>query len=633
MSTATGQPPVFERWGTGVVVAVVLVLYALDGGAYDLVARGEAAVVIWWLLAAGLALGVLPRRRLAAPAWVVIGGFALLIVWTVVGFGSTESDERTSVELARTLHHLGLFVLVVCLLRRRTVTAAVAGATAAGAVVCGLAVASRLWPDAFPADPVKAAFGGDRLSYPLNYWNAVAAWGAMTAAMALAWSTHARAAAWRAASLAVVPLAATAVYLTYSRAGAAGLILGAVIVLATSQTRWLVVLHLLTAGIAAFFAIHAVRAEPAIARATGGAGGASVLLALVLGMAACAGIATLLARLRADQRLRMPRRAGIATGGLVLAVAAVAGALVLPHAIDKGLEEFRTTPPASAATSDPAARLATLSGNRFNVWRSSLDAFDAHPLHGTGAGTFEFWWSRDAVDPESLRDAHSLYLEALAELGVPGLLAVLIFCGGALTALVLARVRAKRSDHAGAAVAALAGFVLWLFHAGVDWMWEETAVTALALTLAAAACATLARGHRRLRLPMRALAAAVCVVALLVQLPPLVGTSRLRRSQQDVAAGNLAGARAAAQDAVESWPWAASPLVQRALLAEATREPAVAAVDAHRAQQREPTNWRHPLLLARLEAEQGHTAAAVRDFRRARRLRPLSPVFRTQAQP
>ena len=32
----------------------------------------------------------------------------------------------------------------------------------------------------------------DRLSYPLNYWNAVAAWGAMTLAMGLAWSANSR---------------------------------------------------------------------------------------------------------------------------------------------------------------------------------------------------------------------------------------------------------------------------------------------------------------------------------------------------------------------------------------------------------------------------------------------------------
>ena len=36
-------------------------------------------------------------------------------------------------------------------------------------------------------------------------------------------------------------------------------------------------------------------------------------------------------------------------------------------------------------------------------------------------------------DPEYVRDAHSLYLEALAEQGLPGLLALLGFLGGLLS--------------------------------------------------------------------------------------------------------------------------------------------------------------------------------------------------------
>jgi len=54
---------------------------------------------------------------------------------------------------------------------------------------------------------------------------------------------------------------------------------------------------------------------------------------------------------------------------------------------------------------------------------------------------------------------------------------------------------------------------------------------------------------------------------------------------------------------------------------------AAARVDLQRAVAREPTNWRHPLALARIEAELGNAPAAIRAFKRARRLHPLSPVF------
>src|SRR5947207_762594 len=75
------------------------------------------------------------------------------------------------------------------------------------------------------------------------------------------------------------------------------------------------------------------------------------------------------------------------------------------------------TTPAQNTTTDPAARLTNLNGNRYLIWGSALAAFRAHPVEGTGAGTFELWWNRDARGDEFVRDGHSLYLEAAAELG------------------------------------------------------------------------------------------------------------------------------------------------------------------------------------------------------------------------
>src|SRR5688572_15160163 len=37
---------------------------ALHGGGFDLVDRHETALVVWWVIAAGFAIGVLPRARL-----------------------------------------------------------------------------------------------------------------------------------------------------------------------------------------------------------------------------------------------------------------------------------------------------------------------------------------------------------------------------------------------------------------------------------------------------------------------------------------------------------------------------------------------------------------------------------------
>ena len=46
--------------------------------------------------------------------------------------------------------------------------------------------------------------------------------------------------------------------------------------------------------------------------------------------------------------------------------------------------------------------------------------------------------------------------------------------------------------------------------------------------------------------------------------------------------------------------------------------------DLRRAREREPTDWRHPLLLARVLAEQGRASEAVQAFEQARKLRPRS---------
>jgi len=78
--------------------------------------------------------------------------------------------------------------------------------------------------------------------------------------------------------------------------------------------------------------------------------------------------------------------------------------------------------------------------------------------------------------PYFVRDAHSLYLETLGELGIVGFL---LLAGTLATGLAVAVARLARArDPARAAVAALLGtLVAYLVGAGVDWMWELTAVT------------------------------------------------------------------------------------------------------------------------------------------------------------
>ena len=102
----------------------------------------------------------------------------------------SASSERTTLEVARVVDYLGLVVLLGTVLDARTWRPAAAGLGFGALLVSALALGSRLIPAAFPADTVAGALHFDRLSYPLGYWNAVAAWGAMSATFGLAWSAH-----------------------------------------------------------------------------------------------------------------------------------------------------------------------------------------------------------------------------------------------------------------------------------------------------------------------------------------------------------------------------------------------------------------------------------------------------------
>ena len=111
---------------------------------------------------------------------------------------------------------------------------------------------------------------------------------------------------------------------------------------------------------------------------------------------------------------------------------------------------------------------------RPELWRSALADVGDHPLLGSGAGTFEQYWNEHRPRNYVAKDAHSLYLERLAEQGPVGLALIL--------ALVLyplgVAVRYRRDPVALTAVGALVAFTV---HAGFDWDWEMPAVTGLAL--------------------------------------------------------------------------------------------------------------------------------------------------------
>ena len=612
------------RRAAGFLLALVLTLVlAFNGGGYDVVIRHQVSLAVWALIALGLGVGILPRAKLTPACWVALGGFGALAALTLLSHVWTESDERTTEELARVLQYMGLVVLAYLSLNRYTWRGAAIGFATGALVVPFFAVGARLFPDLL-TDHVAAGFGIDRLSYPLDYWNGVACWGAMAAAVGLVLGSNSSRSAIRAAALATVPVAVLSVYLTYSRFGVAAMAVAAIAAVAVSRHRWTAGANGLVAGAGSGLAILVAHGHDQIAHATGNAGAGGVVLVLVAAGALCAGAVA--ATYRADlDKVRMD--AGSARAALV---ASIVGALLVAAAlhgpVNRAWDEFKNDkPPAAAGT----GRLTTLGGTRYTVWTTAVDAFKSDPWRGVGPGTFEFYWDKHGKGQEFARDAHSLYIEEAAELGIPGSIALLAALAGLLWAAIQARLRWRRRREIAAGSALIAAFVVFLAYAGIDWMWELGAVGALAIGgVAVAGAGGLDRAERWQLGPWAR--AAMVVAALLagaVQVPGLISTERTRASESALARGDAPRATELADQAITAEDWAASPYAARAQALERLGKLAEAKQDAQQAIDREPDNWRNRLLLARIEAEQGDRPGARGQIVAARRLAPRSPYL------
>ena len=232
-----------------------------------------------------------------------------------------------------------------------------------------------------------------------------------------------------------------------------------------------------------------------------------------------------------------------------------------------------------------SSRLGSLSSNgRLTLWGLAWDEFQAHPVVGSGAGSYEWYWQQHRPIANTARDAHGLYAETLAEIGIVGLaliLAAVLLPFGAV-------LRARRVRLVPFAVAAYAAFAA---HIGVDWDWEMPVIILTGLFCAAA---MLLAGRSTDRLvtvpaPGRYAAAALVAVAAAFAVVGLIANSALDASRRADAARKPAEAQRQAQKAADWAPWDAKP-------------------------------WKQ---LASIQRERGLDAAAMRSLRKAANLEPL----------
>jgi hypothetical protein len=392
--------------------------------------------------------------------WVAPGALALLAGWTWLSAGWAPLEGAAIADAQRVALY-AVALLAATLLLGAMPRAVEPGLGLGAAVVVGYGLSGRLLPGLIHLDESRTALG--RLEQPLTYWNAMGALAGIGFVLGARVLGDPDRPPWQRALLgaATVPLG-VGVVLSFSRGTLAALAVGLAVLCLVAPMR--AQLRALALALGATVVAGGVAMALDGVRTLGGSIGAReaqgaamlALLALLMG-----GLVVLARREPPAGRLERAWPAALAGAGAV-AVVAVAFALA-------GAGPSTGTPGAGA---DPA-RLASAQSNRYAYWRVALSSFADHPLAGVGSGGFRVEWrrERDVLDPA--RDAHSLYLETAAELGLVGLL---------LLGVAIAGVVVSARPEAGL-VAALA---LYAVHAGVDWDWEMPALTLVALLIAGA---------------------------------------------------------------------------------------------------------------------------------------------------
>jgi hypothetical protein len=624
-------------WALGFGLTVYL---GLKGGGFDPLVDDQVGIAAWWVLLFAAGAAALPRLRLGPLAWLGFGLLAALAIWTGLSLTWTESTEKTAADLARVATYLGVFALALGSRDSKSASRMLSAVAAGIGALALIGLLSRLHPDWFPEAEQTAQFltsGEERLSYPLNYWNGLAALIAIGLPLMLQLAAKARQIAARALAAAVMPAMILAIYFTLSRGGiaAAAIVLTVYLAIAHDRVPKLLTLTLVGAG-GAFLILLAHRRPDLVhghMNATAHSQGDEMIF-IVIAVGIVVGLVQAAIALggRRTERPRWtrasPRQAAIATASVAAVVAIGLIAVNAPHRVSNAWNDFKRQ---ETGAVEGTERLSSFAGeSRYQFWSSAVREFKHDPLTGTGSGTFQIWWTRDGDIAEPVIDTHSLYLQTAGELGLIGfglllgLLTVNLLGGGRVA------IRA-RGDTRSLLAAIFAGSLVFWLTSIFDWIWKLPVIPILTLLLLAVLLTfdTVPEERRELRSPLwlrlgAAFASLIAIVAIAI---PLTSTDFLRKSQAEARDGDTAAALDDAHTAQNAMPGAAGPRLQEALLLETESKFAAAAEAATEATDREPNEWRNWLVLSRIEAERGNADAAIGAYEEARSLNPHNPIF------
>lgn len=487
----------------------------------------------------------------------MLGALAGLAAWTWVSVFWSDDVDQTVLEGQRALLYVAVVAALVLVVRRTDVEPLLGGVLVGILLPAAYGLATRLFPDRIGVfDPIA----GYRLQEPIGYWNALGAFAAMGALLALGFAARGTVPA-RVLGATALPILLTTLYFTFSRGAWIALAFGLAFMFAADPRRLQLIAASLVLAPASALAVWLASRQDALARVDAPLAAATAeghrLALYILLLAALSSLAAA-AFWAVESRIAPPRPVRLAFGG-ALALVAVAG-LVMIFAryggpvtiVGNAWDSFSATK--TGPQPDLRERLFTFQGSyRVDLWEAALDQYADHRVLGSGPGTYEHYWNEHRPFWHIVRDAHNLYLETLAELGPVGLLLLAIAIGVSFAAALLARARRLVPAAAGA-------FAVFVVHAAVDWDWELPAVTFAALACAVAVTAGAAQGESRPLGPrVRWSAVAVALSLAAVAFVGLVGASALSASEDAADKGRWEEAEEEARKAARWWRWSPEP--------------------------------------------------------------------------
>jgi hypothetical protein len=467
--------------GAAVVIFGPTALAFFSGGYFG-PARLIAAITTWALV---IVVALMAPRPLpsSTAGRLALAGLTLLTVWTALSISWAPVAGRAQEDLQRLVLYLGFFFAALVLLRGSNVRRWLEPTLVLGTfVVIAYALSERLLPGVVELARSESAAG--RLEQPISYWNALG----LLAAIGFVLATRVagdpeRERALRAGAAAAAVVLGLGVYLSFSRGALAAVAAGVVFLLALApraRPQLRAAVAVVGASVVAAFVSTLLPTVESIDRGEQGDSTEGLIMfgALVL----LAGVAAYVVARRPSERSRAPAAVSLPVSRPT-AVLATAGMLIVAAALAAAVFEGKPEGTSPVQGADPA-RLGSIDTNRYRYWEVAIARWADNPIHGIGSGGFQVEWlkQRDRVDKSG--DAHSLYLETLAELGVVGFAFLMAFLFGTAAAVV----RLHRVAP-GPATALAGGLAAWAVHAGLDWDWEMPAVTLPALMLGAAAIA------------------------------------------------------------------------------------------------------------------------------------------------